>query len=68
MSIAQPDARQFLLRHPADDDQTGRGLLLVEAVASLWGTGERPFGKYVWFELDLKRGGAHHEDPGSATR
>lgn len=60
--------RRPRLRHPADDDQTGRGLLLVEAVASRWGTGERPFGKYVWFELDLKRGGAHHEDPGSAAR
>lgn len=47
--------RRPRLRHPADDDQNGRGLMLVEAIASRWGTGERPFGKYVWFELDLKR-------------
>ncbi|MFD4765583.1 ATP-binding protein [Streptomyces niveus] len=49
--------RRPRLRHPADDDQTGRGLLLVEAIASRWGTDERPFGKYVWFELDLKPAG-----------
>ncbi|MFC9746720.1 ATP-binding protein [Streptomyces niveus] len=49
--------RRPRLRHPADDDQTGRGLLLVEAIASRWGTDERPFGKYVWFELDLKPDG-----------
>ncbi|MEV8339901.1 ATP-binding protein [Streptomyces niveus] len=47
--------RRPRLRHPADEDQTGRGLLLVEAIASRWGTDERPFGKYVWFELDLKK-------------
>ncbi|MFE3117571.1 ATP-binding protein [Streptomyces niveus] len=49
--------RRPRLRPPADDDQTGRGLLLVEAIASRWGTDERPFGKYVWFELDLKPAG-----------
>ncbi|MBT2525028.1 ATP-binding protein [Streptomyces sp. ISL-99] len=48
--------RRPRLRHPADDDQTGRGLLLVEAVASRWGVGERPFGKFVWVELDIKAG------------
>ncbi|MFD9868688.1 ATP-binding protein [Streptomyces niveus] len=48
--------RRPRLRQPADDDQIGRRLLLVEAIASRWGTDERPFGKYVWFELDLKRG------------
>ncbi|MFF1420702.1 ATP-binding protein [Streptomyces sp. NPDC058280] len=46
--------RRPRLRHPAADDQSGRGLLLVEAIASRWGVGERPFGKFVWFELDLK--------------
>ncbi|MEV8397079.1 ATP-binding protein [Streptomyces niveus] len=51
------NCRRPRLRHPADDDQTGRGLLLVEAIASRWGTDERPFGKYVWFELDLKPAG-----------
>lgn len=46
--------RRPRLRHPGADDTHGRGLLIVQALASRWGTGERPFGKYVWFELDLK--------------
>ncbi|MFJ7996625.1 ATP-binding protein [Streptomyces sp. NPDC096310] len=48
------DRHRPRVRHPAADDQSGRGLLLVEAIASRWGVGERPFGKFVWFELDLK--------------
>ncbi|MFF5568218.1 ATP-binding protein [Streptomyces sp. NPDC012623] len=47
--------RRPRVRHPADDDQGGRGLLLVEALASRWGAGERPFGKFVWFEVDRER-------------
>ncbi|WP_406321068.1 ATP-binding protein [Streptomyces sp. NBC_00519] len=44
-------------REPSNDDTHGRGLLLVEALASRWGVGARPFGKFVWFELDLDRQG-----------
>ncbi|MEV0444955.1 ATP-binding protein [Streptomyces spectabilis] len=40
-------------RTPTSDDPNGRGLLLVEALSSRWGVGTRPFGKFVWFELDL---------------
>ncbi|WP_327235282.1 ATP-binding protein [Streptomyces sp. NBC_01317] len=42
------------VRHPTTDDLHGRGLLLVDAIASRWGVGPRPFGKYVWFELDVE--------------
>lgn len=45
-------------REPTNDDTHGRGLLLVEALASRWGVGTRPFGKFVWFELDLDQEGA----------
>ncbi|MEN8649510.1 ATP-binding protein [Streptomyces sp. 21So2-11] len=45
------------VRHPDHDEQGGRGLLLVDAVASRWGVGERPFGKFVWFELDTAEPG-----------
>ena len=31
---------------------TGRGLLLVEALAARWGSDPGAFGKSVWFELD----------------
>lgn len=36
------------------DDEGGRGLYIVAAVADRWGTsdGSRPPGKAVWFELD----------------
>lgn len=34
------------------DDERGRGLLLVEALASRWGASPYGPGKTVWFELD----------------
>lgn len=36
---------------PADDATSGRGLLLVEALADTWGVQARGAGKTVWFEL-----------------
>ncbi|MDT0493355.1 ATP-binding protein [Streptomyces griseus] len=36
------------LRPPSDQRTRGRGLHLVEALASRWGVAERPFGKVVW--------------------
>jgi anti-sigma regulatory factor (Ser/Thr protein kinase) len=48
-------------RRPADGDQFGRGLLLVEALADRWGTepGTAGVGKTVWAELALRREAAH---------
>ena len=45
-------------RHPAivredHDALDGRGLALVDAVATRWGVDDRPMGKSVWFELSL---------------
>jgi anti-sigma regulatory factor (Ser/Thr protein kinase) len=37
---------------PSDADEGGRGLLLVQALASRWGVGSSPLGKCVWFEID----------------
>ncbi len=39
-------------KHYAVSASTGRGLLLVEALATAWGTEEAGDGKVVWFELD----------------
>lgn len=39
------------MREAADEDTSGRGLGLVEALATAWGVDERPGGKSVWFEL-----------------
>ncbi|MER6996972.1 ATP-binding protein [Streptomyces sp. NPDC000410] len=38
---------------PAPDSETGRGLILVEALATRWGTADRLVGKTVWAELVL---------------
>jgi len=38
-------------RVAAEEDTSGRGLGLVEALATSWGVDERPGGKSVWFEL-----------------
>ncbi|MEU8270556.1 ATP-binding protein [Sphaerisporangium sp. NPDC049002] len=39
------------LRRPADDETDGRGLALVDTLASRWGFERRPAGTLVWFEL-----------------
>lgn len=43
--------RRPLRPEPAGDAESGRGLLLVEALANAWGVHERPPGKTVWAEL-----------------
>jgi DNA-binding NarL/FixJ family response regulator len=45
-SAAMPSRREA-----AEEDTSGRGLGLVEALATSWGVDERPGGKSVWFEL-----------------
>ena len=42
-------------RIAAPDDQFGRGLLLVRAVADRWAVEKLTVGKVVWVELDLPR-------------
>lgn len=53
-----PDQRPRV-RTPANDEETGRGLLLVQALSSTWGVtwtgGSQPPGKRVWFELNGER-------------
>ncbi|WP_326650642.1 MULTISPECIES: ATP-binding protein [unclassified Streptomyces] len=41
-------------RPPTTDLETGRGLLLVDAVATTWGVADRVVGKTVWAELALR--------------
>lgn len=45
-----------VLGPPDDDDESGRGLLLIDTVADRWGydlhgSDKRPWGKEVWAEL-----------------
>jgi anti-sigma regulatory factor (Ser/Thr protein kinase) len=39
-------------RHYASDAVTGRGIALVETLATRWGSERNGSGKRVWFELD----------------
>ncbi|WP_405598924.1 ATP-binding protein [Streptomyces sp. NBC_01410] len=45
--------REPIPRPPTPDEETGRGLLLVDALATKWGTADRIVGKTVWAELPL---------------
>ncbi|WP_327290402.1 ATP-binding protein [Streptomyces sp. NBC_01198] len=38
-------------RHSSPEAEGGRGLLLVESLATAWGSAPDPAGKVVWFEL-----------------
>ena len=38
-------------RSPADEDTSGRGLALVDVLASSWGVTRNGQGKEVWFEV-----------------
>jgi anti-sigma regulatory factor (Ser/Thr protein kinase) len=43
-------------RRPSPDDESGRGLLLVEALAARWGTTPgRPPRKTIWAEVGLRQ-------------
>jgi anti-sigma regulatory factor (Ser/Thr protein kinase) len=46
------------LQHPAPDETHGRGILLINSLASRWGTEPRGDGKTVWVELDTTAGGS----------
>lgn len=40
-------------RRASELDERGRGLFIVDSLASRWGTEPRDDGKTVWFEVDL---------------
>lgn len=48
------DANELCVRSPGVDDERGRGLLLVRALAKDWGVCPRaPFGKITWARLGV---------------
>ncbi|MFE9646899.1 ATP-binding protein [Streptomyces sp. NPDC006365] len=52
LEVSDPDAYAWLIRRrPGPDDETGRGLLLLDAVALCWGVEQGSCGKTVWCEL-----------------
>ena len=45
------DSAPVLQKKAQAEDEGGRGLALVAALADTWGVEQVPGGKYVWFEL-----------------
>ncbi|MEU3299948.1 ATP-binding protein [Streptomyces sp. NPDC006678] len=59
VSDTRGECRPAMPREQNPDDESGRGLLLVDALADRWGTEPRPpSGKTVWAEI-----GRHGEGP-----
>jgi len=52
VAVTDPDPRAWpLLRHAGGDDETGRGLALLDAVSLRWGVEQGTDTKTVWCEL-----------------
>jgi anti-sigma regulatory factor (Ser/Thr protein kinase) len=51
IEVVDRDPRPPVPRHAPDDATGGRGLAVVEAVASRWGVDPIEGGKRVWFEV-----------------
>jgi anti-sigma regulatory factor (Ser/Thr protein kinase) len=51
VEVSDGDRERPTLRDPEPVSPGGRGLVLVDRLASAWGVEERPTGKVVWFEL-----------------
>ncbi len=52
VEVADAGAGRPTLGNPGTDEPAGRGLVLVEALASRWGCDCAAVGKCVWFEVD----------------
>jgi hypothetical protein len=53
VEVFDPDLRLPRLRTARATDEGGRGLYLVEQLATRWGSRPTPEGKAVWFEIPL---------------
>ena len=51
VEVADTGGGALTMREPDPDATSGRGLQLMEALASAWGTSAYDAGKLVWFEL-----------------
>jgi anti-sigma regulatory factor (Ser/Thr protein kinase) len=57
VEVTDSGGGQPVIADGAIDRPSGRGLLLVEALASRWGCDREAVGKTVWFELSTSGGG-----------
>jgi hypothetical protein len=51
VEVFDPDLRLPRIRTAGETDEGGRGLYLVEQLATRWGSRPTPQGKAVWFEM-----------------
>jgi hypothetical protein len=51
--VTDDDPHLPVLREPGDEDESGRGIYLVDKLSSRWGASHTAAGKAVWFELAL---------------
>jgi serine phosphatase RsbU (regulator of sigma subunit)/anti-sigma regulatory factor (Ser/Thr protein kinase) len=56
VEVFDPDLRLPRIRTAAETDEGGRGLYLVEQLATRWGSRPTPEGKAVWFEMPRSGG------------
>jgi anti-sigma regulatory factor (Ser/Thr protein kinase) len=61
VEVHDDDARMPVRKHYSELSGTGRGLLLVERLATDWGSEATESGKRVWFELDQSPSGSKDE-------
>jgi hypothetical protein len=52
--VDNPSTDAPVLQHPDAETPRGRGILLLDALATDWGTDLRTEGKTVWFEIDIR--------------
>ncbi|MEC3892742.1 MULTISPECIES: SpoIIE family protein phosphatase [Nocardiopsis] len=62
VEVFDHDLRLPRIRSAAADDEGGRGLYLVEQLASRWGSRPTPDGKAVWFEMPMHADGSEGTD------
>lgn len=65
VEVADAGEAALVVRAPDLDGVGGRGLYLVDALATRWGSIEREPGKVVWFELDVSARPAPEPVPSS---
>ena len=59
VEVSDTSAALPLVRPPTAGGERGRGMLIVDSLASSWGVIRRTDGKSVWFQLDITGAGRH---------